>query len=114
MTVREYGFEPNVDESRIGNLLAALDDEQREQLVHLAGFKSEYYRDAKEFLKRDFASILADEDESDEQKLVDLTLAAGDIVLRAISKFMLNMGEIVVFGQVQGSVPMETERIIEI
>jgi|SRR5580765_1604998 len=101
------------EEARVDALLDALNNDQVAALRALAEVRKRYYHDIKAFMSGRAAAILASE-ESEEQMAVDLSVATGDLVLRALTKFTLAAAEIVAFGEPQGDLPMETERIIKI
>jgi hypothetical protein len=86
---------------RVDALVAALSEAQVAELERLGGVRKAYYRDMKQVLTDEFSSILADDD-VDQQTVIDLTLMATNLMLRAITKFSLATAEIAAFGEPQG------------
>ncbi len=88
-------------EQRATTLLGSMTQSQIDQVEALGHVKSAYYQDLKRVLEDEFAGWLSDTD-VDAQTLKNLTLAASNLALRAITKFSLSMGEIVAFGRPDG------------
>lgn len=100
--------EDDVDQ-RVANLMRRITPEQLKALKELDSLKSAYYRDAEEVITAEATAYLAEEG-VDPQTGKSIALAGGHILLRGITLFSLAMAEIMVFGTVQGSLPLESTR----
>ena len=114
MSIREYGFEPIEDlEPRIVAFLDSLTDEQREQFRQLSEAQEVYYQDAKRFIQGVVADEWQNKSVSVAQRQVNVSLATTNVLLRAMTKFMLAAGEIVSTGKT-GEIRPETDRVLKL
>ena len=96
-------------EQRVADVMKHLTPKQVEALQGLGALKSAYYLDAEQVLHGEVQGQLSDED-VDPNTAKQIALAGGHITLRGITLFSLAMAEIMVFGKVQGPLPLESAR----
>ena len=97
-------------EQRVANLMRHMKPEQIEALRSWIIVKSAYYRDAEELLTNEARVLLSEDGRRPPDAQGRSPLAGGHITLRGISLFSLAMAEIMVFGKVQGPLPLESAR----
>jgi hypothetical protein len=96
-------------EQRVADVMKRLTAKQIEALQELGALKSAYYHDAEDVLTNE-VRVLLSEDGVDPNTAKQIALAGGHITLRGITLFSLAMAEIMVFGKVQGPLPLESAR----
>ena len=114
MSTRQYGFEPITGiEDRIEAFLDSLTPEQLTAFEALKGTIETYFYDARQFMDNAVDFEYGNRNVSVNQRKKNIAMAANDVMLRAITKFMLAAGEILTTGTT-GPVSPETERLIDI
>ena len=94
-------------DARAAELFNQMDGGQKGALGVLDGELEEYYQDLKQVVLEQVRAILIEEG-VDPQVEMDISMMASHIMLRAVTKFSLAMGEIMAYGKQQAPVEVES------